>query len=257
MAWGWISGMTVGLFAGGPIGALIGGIIGGQFEKAFSGSNSGSTNSGDAQIALIALAARVVKADGKVRSSEVETFKQILLQMHSRDEVQEMMRVFKAMVENDAAIQDAHNRIKLNMAPAQKTLLLQLLCGLALADGYFHEKEEQEIYRIGIEIGLSSIEVRSSVANALRNAGYGSYSKSNFGGGSNKRGFSSQSSDEFKSDYDILEVKPNATKEEIKKAYRELSKKYHPDKVSHLGPEFRKLAEDKFKELQAAYERLK
>ena len=57
-----------------------------------------------------------------------------------------------------------------------------------------------------------------------------------------------------KSPYDILEIEPGASKDEIHKAYRALANKYHPDKIAHLGTEFQKLAEEKFKEIQAAYD---
>lgn len=57
--------------------------------------------------------------------------------------------------------------------------------------------------------------------------------------------------------YQILGVLPEARPEEIKKAYREASQKYHPDKVSHLGHEFQELAQKKFVEIQEAYEELR
>ncbi|HDY76122.1 MAG TPA: molecular chaperone DjiA, partial [Candidatus Marinimicrobia bacterium] len=57
--------------------------------------------------------------------------------------------------------------------------------------------------------------------------------------------------------YKIMEVSPSATNDEIKKAYRELAKKYHPDKVSHLGEDVKKAAEEKFTKLNAAYEAIK
>lgn len=56
--------------------------------------------------------------------------------------------------------------------------------------------------------------------------------------------------------YDILGVDPSATQEEIKTAYRKLANQYHPDKVAHLGEEFQTLAEQKFKQIQDAYDRL-
>ena len=62
---------------------------------------------------------------------------------------------------------------------------------------------------------------------------------------------------EPESPYDVLGVKPGASQEELKKAYRELVSKYHPDKVAHLGDEFRKLAEIRFKQIQQAYQQLK
>lgn len=57
--------------------------------------------------------------------------------------------------------------------------------------------------------------------------------------------------------YTILGVSRNATQEEIKKAYFELAAKYHPDKVNHLGDEFKDLAHKKFVAIQKAYEALR
>ena len=59
------------------------------------------------------------------------------------------------------------------------------------------------------------------------------------------------------SDYKILEISPDATDEEVKKAYRKMANKYHPDKVSHLGEELQKLAEEKFKSVSDAYQAIK
>lgn len=56
--------------------------------------------------------------------------------------------------------------------------------------------------------------------------------------------------------YVVLEIERNATEEEIKKAYRKLVNKYHPDKVAHLGDEFKALAEVRFKEIQQAYRKV-
>ena len=55
----------------------------------------------------------------------------------------------------------------------------------------------------------------------------------------------------------VLEILPDASNDEIKKAYRKMANKYHPDKVSHLGKEMQKMAEEKFKAVNDAYQRLK
>jgi hypothetical protein len=57
--------------------------------------------------------------------------------------------------------------------------------------------------------------------------------------------------------YEVLGVKETASSDEIKTAYRRLVSRYHPDKVTHLGEEFRVLAEKKFKEIQRAYQELR
>lgn len=59
-----------------------------------------------------------------------------------------------------------------------------------------------------------------------------------------------------KDPYTVLQVERDASPEEIKQAYRELARKYHPDKIQHLGEEFRKLAEKRFKEIEEAYRKL-
>lgn len=59
-----------------------------------------------------------------------------------------------------------------------------------------------------------------------------------------------------RSPHEVLGVSRGASKEEIRHAYRELANKYHPDKVAHLGEEFQKLAEKRFKEIQEAYQTL-
>ena len=56
--------------------------------------------------------------------------------------------------------------------------------------------------------------------------------------------------------YEVLGVQRGASIDEIKAAYRELAAKYHPDKVNHLGDEFKVMAEKKFKEIQGAYQEL-
>ena len=61
---------------------------------------------------------------------------------------------------------------------------------------------------------------------------------------------------EPKDPYDVLGVPRDAAIEDIRQAYKKLAGRYHPDKVQHLGDEFRALAEKRFKEIQAAYDAL-
>ena len=59
-----------------------------------------------------------------------------------------------------------------------------------------------------------------------------------------------------KDPYTVLGVGRSSPPEEIKRAYRRLATKYHPDKVNHMGEEFRELAERRFKEIQEAYQEI-
>jgi len=55
--------------------------------------------------------------------------------------------------------------------------------------------------------------------------------------------------------YKVLGVSPSATDDEIKKAYRDLAKKYHPD--NYAGSDLADLASEKMKEINEAYEQIK
>ena len=57
--------------------------------------------------------------------------------------------------------------------------------------------------------------------------------------------------------YKVLGVSPDASDEEIKKAYRKIAMENHPDKVGHLGEDIRKAAEEKFSRINVAYEKIK
>jgi DnaJ like chaperone protein len=59
------------------------------------------------------------------------------------------------------------------------------------------------------------------------------------------------------SDYKVLEIEPNASDDDIKKAYRQMAVRYHPDKVAHMGEEYQKGAKEKFQKIQEAYENIK
>ena len=57
--------------------------------------------------------------------------------------------------------------------------------------------------------------------------------------------------------YNILGLEKEASKEEIKKAYRQMAIRYHPDKVAAMGDEYQKGAQEKFQKIQEAYENIK
>jgi DnaJ like chaperone protein len=72
-----------------------------------------------------------------------------------------------------------------------------------------------------------------------------------------KKGASFEEKTRDSDPYQILGIKKDASLDEIKVAYRRMANQYHPDKVMHLGEEFKILAEKRFKEIQEAYQELK
>lgn len=74
---------------------------------------------------------------------------------------------------------------------------------------------------------------------------------------SQDQGHSRASENIYTDPYHILGLSKAATSEEIKKAYRTALSEYHPDKVEHLGGDIKKLAEEKTKQIQWAYQQIK
>jgi DnaJ like chaperone protein len=108
--------------------------------------------------------------------------------------------------------------------------VLHFLFGIANADGEISKSEVEVITRIANYLGISTKEFDS---------------------------IRSMFIDNTEAYYTILEIDRNATIEEIKKAYRSMALKYHPDKVGHLGEDIRTAAEEKFKKVNEAYEKIK
>ncbi len=78
-----------------------------------------------------------------------------------------------------------------------------------------------------------------------------------FSQGADTRGTAANDASEPKDPYSVLGLRKDASSKEVKEAYLRLANQYHPDKVLHLGEEFKDLAEIRFKEIQGAYQELK
>jgi len=108
-----------------------------------------------------------------------------------------------------------------------RLLLMGCLFDIAMADGHFHPQEQAVFERVANLLGIAAEDLPRSAT--------------------------SQGAD---SDFEILGVKSSASREEVRSAYRTLVKKYHPDRVQHLGEEFYELAQHKFIAIQTSYERI-
>jgi len=228
----WISG-GLGWAFGGPIGGLIGYALGSLVEKANKSEQrtaSNETTQGDFAITFVVLTASVMKADGKVLKSELEFVKTYFVKFFGVDQATEMLHILKDILKKDIHVNEITAQIQQHMNYASRLQVLHFLYGIALADGNVSIEEINLIKEISRGIGINQADCES-----IKNM----YVK------------------ETDSACKILEISPEASNEEVKKAYKKMAIKYHPDKVSYLGEEARKAAEDKFKKLSEAYEKIK
>lgn len=238
----WV-GMGLGWALGGPIGGILGlafgsmfdGMQGGKFEYNAqhpynAGAQRTNTRPGDFAASLVILSAAVMKADGKILKSELEFVKKFYHQQFGEALANENMLVMREVLKQDIKIQEVSQQISRFMDPASRLQLLHYLFGISSADGHVHAKEVEMISQISISLGISRADFASIKAMFYKDINHA---------------------------YQVLEITPDANDDELKKAYRKMAVKYHPDKVSHLGEEFKKAAKEKFQTLNAAYEQIK
>jgi len=222
---------------GGPIGALIGVAVGSMFDKSPSGQTSGSsqqrhTTEADFKMSLLVMMACVMKADGKVLKSELDVVKRFLIANFGEDGALEALKILKNLLEQPINETEVAMQINQYMNYSAKLQLVKLLFDIAYADGEVHSTELDMIKRISDIFRLSYQDFDSMKA---------PYTKTT----------------DVNWAYKALEIEPTATDEEIKKAYRRMAMKYHPDKVHTLGEDVKKSATEKFRAINEAYESLK
>ncbi len=250
MGWkGTLIGAGLGWVLGGPIGAILGGVMGSHFAGDGPGSGmfesgAGQNKAGDMIASLLVLFAYVTKADGRVLSSEVKYVKGFLIDNFGESAASDLMQMFKDIVNQDYPIEPVCKQIRNHVSYYERLELLHLLYGIARADDTLRQTELDAITEIANGMGIEQADQRSI--------------RGMFTGSGNQRTRSRQDEHPTReSAYEILGVDRNASDADVKSAYRNLVRKYHPDKVSHLGDEFTELAEEKFRAVKKAYEQVK
>ncbi len=228
----WIGGGLGWAFLG-PIGGLIGFALGSLFDSASTQTvttGDRRTTSGAFAMSLLVLVAAVMKADGKVVRSELDYVKKFFLQNFGPDTSSEAIVMLRDLLKQQIPVQDVCNQIRKNLDYSSRLQLLHFLFGIANADGHVHASEQKTIELLAGYMGISVKDLES---------------------------IRSMFVPQTDSAYKILEIERKATDEEVKKAYRKMAIKYHPDKVSHLGEDFQKAANEKFQKVNEAYEIIK
>lgn len=232
----WLGG-GLGWVLGGPIGAILGFALGsaldnnrGTATQKGGGYARTRTTASDFSVTLLVLTAAVMKADGKIVKAELDFVKDFLKRSFGIAKAREMTLMLRDIVDQEFDFRPICRQIAQNMDQAGRLELLHLLFGLAMADG---------------DLSQAEVRILQEMAQLLRisEAGYNSI-----------RAMYGHSTEDA---YTVLEVSENATDEEVKKAYRKLATKHHPDKVAHLGEEVQQAAKEKFQQINQAWEQVK
>ena len=222
------------IIGGGPIGAIIGYALGTIFGRSYTKEDvkfMGDTpRQQDFSASLLVLSAAVMKADGTVKKSELDYVKRFFLQSFGQEQAEKYILTLREVLKQDIQIAEVSQQIGRYMNYSSKLQLLHYLFGIASADGQVHEKEVDVIESISRYMGVYAADYESVKAMFVK---------------------------KVDDAYTILGIEPSATDDEVKKAYRDMAKKNHPDKVAYLGDDVRKAAEKKFQEINDAYDRIK
>ena len=166
-------------------------------------------------------------------ASELDYVNRFFLENFGQERAEKSIRMLRDILDKDYNLYDVSRQVGQYMDYSSRLQLLHYLFGIAAADGDVSSAEIGVIHTISMNMGISEMDYQSIKAMFVKEI---------------------NASDNA---YKILGVDPTASDEEVKRAYREMAKKNHPDLVSNLGEEVRLSAEKKFQEINEAYETIK
>ena len=217
----------------GPLGGILGFFFASRLEAMaeaaaeYNGAQSGEQGERNSfLISLLVLSAAVIKADGKVTQQEMARLRQFFATNFGPKAAEESEEIVQELLKKDINLYEVCQQVRSCMAYSHRLQLYHFLVSLGACDG-LHPKEIDVLETIASYIGLTKGDSESIIAQFRPNND---------------------------SNYKILEIDPSATDEQVKKAYRKMAVKYHPDKVATLGADVQKAAEEKFKAVAQAYD---
>lgn len=220
------------------LGILIGFAIGAIYDNTqvmYHGAGGGMPHGGATQpndfiTSLLVLSAAVMRADDSVKKAELDYVKRFFVKQFGVERTREHMRTLRELMDQEIPLQEVCQKIRLNIQYASRLQLLHYLYGIARADGQVDKAEVGVIEQIASYMGIDPKDQESIKAMFYQDS---------------------------ESAYKVLGIEPNASDEEVKKAYRKMAVKYHPDKVGHEEESVQKAAKEKFQKVQDAYELIK
>ncbi len=242
MGWlGKIVGGTLGFALGGPLGAIAGAALGHTFDASDEQySRARLSYHEESQmtffIGTFSMLAKVASADGRISKEELRIVEDFMA--HELNLTPESKRfaveIFETALNSPISFEDFARQFynQFHSQPRFLDLMIDMLLRLSVADGTLSEREEKLI--------------RSAAR--IFNFSEQKYTE-----------LKSRYAPDFEKYYAILGTTSRASDDEIKRQYRKLVKEYHPDTIASKGlpEEFTKFANDKFREIQEAYDAVK
>ncbi len=228
----------VGFTLGGPIGGLIGAIIGGKMgtDGVRPQMNSHQNDQTAYFVTTFSLLGKMAQADGVIDERELALVKQLIDKHIGLDQKvkQFALQIFHKAAASSYGFEDLARQFYdiFKTKPEMLHSMLDLLTKMAMADGVLSKSEEDLLFLTARIFGIDR-------------QGY-----------TNVKTQYAPSSDHY---YATLNCTPQSTNDELKKAYRNLVRDFHPDTIVSKGlpEEFTKFASDKFREIQDAYDAIK
>lgn len=242
-----LTGAIIGYMSSGFIGAIIGFLIGFYIDYVSTGEesepqrnyssgqqqsnyNNYQSHPADFKNSLLILVAAVMKADGVTLKSELDLVKAMLLRTYGEAETKVLLLRLRDYLQQNHNLNEVCRNLRNRMSYSPRLELIHILFRISRADGEISRAELSLIEQVASQLGISTPDYLSLKAMFVSSAD---------------------------SDYKILDVSQNATEEDVKKAYRKLAMRFHPDRLQDLSDSERKQAEEKFHRVQAAYENIK
>ena len=195
----------------------------------------------DLDVRILTLAQAVIKADGVIKDAEVRIVREYFIQAFGQERATKAFALFKNFaLKND--VNRVANELHYTMSYQNRLNLLPFLFQVAMVDGDYSEAENQIIHTIARNLGIAEQHFQY-IFRMFVSAGYNSTTTSE--------------KMQSVSPYAVLGVEEGASQEEVKRSYRSLAKKYHPDRLMKYSDSERVAAQEKFIEIQKAYEKIK
>lgn len=212
--------------------------------------------------AIFSLLGYIAKADGVVCGREINFASLLMTKMKLNEERRaDARRLFERGKIADFDIDKTLEKVR-KECKGSIGMFMRILADAAAVNGQITEVESRILHYVGTRLGLSASEVEqieAAVGSGGQYQSYQSRSGQSGHGGQSEQSRAAASGGSLLAAYKILGVMSNASNGEIKKHYRRLMSRHHPDKLVAKGmpPEMMRVATERAQEISSAYNRIK